>query len=408
MEVAIVGGGIAGLSLALNLHERGIACTVYERTDEMREVGVGITILPHAMRELAALGLQDELVAAGIENEESCFFNRFGQLIYREPRGRHAGYPYPEVGLHRGRLHAALYNRARDRLGANRILTDHECIGVETGETGARVLFRRMTTGEDLPPVAADAVIACDGINSVVRRTFYPGEELAFAGINTWRGVTRREPILGGMTYMRVGSIHTGKMVIYPISHDIDGAGRQLINWVAEIQQDTFTRNDWNKGALPADVPAAFSEWTFDWLDAGALIRDADAIFEYPMVDRDPVDRWTFGRVTLVGDAAHPMYPRGSNGSAQAVIDARVLAECLARHEPGAALRAYEAERLKAANHVVTTNRETPPDIINIRVEELVGDRPFDNLDDYITQDELRELSERYKQVAKFSAQDFR
>ncbi len=406
-DVAIIGGGICGLSLALNLHRRGISCRVYERAPELKELGVGITMLPHAMREFTALGIGDALLAAGIENRESCFFNRFGQLIYKEPRGKFAGYDYPEVGIHRGRLHMLLYEAACAQLGPDSVRTDHECVAVEQDDGGATVSFRQTTTGKNLAPVRAGAVVACDGINSAIRRQFYPDDRLAFAGINTWRGITRRKPILTGRSYMRVGSILTGKIVIYPIIDDVDGEGNQLINWMAEIKQDTFEQNDWNKSGDLADFLAIYAGWRFDWLDVGELIRTADQILEYPMVDKDPVDRWTFGRVTLAGDAAHPMYPRGSNGSAQAAIDARTLADCLkANPEPAQALLAYEKLRRDATTKVVRTNREHPPDFINIKVEELVGDRPFENLDDYITQDELRALSENYKRVAGFSLAD--
>jgi 5-methylphenazine-1-carboxylate 1-monooxygenase len=406
MEIAVIGGGICGLALAMNLHQRGIAATVYERAPEIRELGVGITVLPHAMREFAALGLANDIVQSGIENAESCFFNRFGQLIYREPRGTRAGYGFPEVGIHRGRLHLILYRAALARLGAERIRTGHTCLGVEQDARGARVRFVDTNSGDALAPVIADAVIACDGVNSTIRKQLYPGDAVAFAGINTWRGVTRRKPILSGKTYIRIGSILTGKMVIYPIIDDVDGDGNQLINWMAEIKQATFTRNDWNQAGRLDDFYPVYQNWHFDWLDVAQLIRDADSVLEYPMVDKDPIERWTFGRVTLAGDAAHPMYPRGSNGAAQAAIDARTLADCLAAaHDVPAALRAYEAARAAATAKVVRTNREHPPDFINIRVEELVGDRPFDDLDRYISQDELRDLSENYKKIAGFSLQ---
>jgi 2-polyprenyl-6-methoxyphenol hydroxylase-like FAD-dependent oxidoreductase len=208
------------------------------------------------------------------------------------------------------------------------------------------------------------------------------------------------KPFLTGATYTRIGSIRSGKMVVYPIADFDDGSGDQLINWVAEIQSPDAVMNDWNLRVEPADLPEVFSSWRFDWLDVPAMIAGASEIIEYPMVDRDPVDRWSFGRVTLIGDAAHPMYPRGSNGSAQAVIDARVVADRRAKLPPDAALGAYEAERLSVCNTIVVTNRTAPPDLINIRVEELVGDRPFDNLDDFITQDELRAVSDGYKAVA--------
>jgi 2-polyprenyl-6-methoxyphenol hydroxylase-like FAD-dependent oxidoreductase len=407
MEIAIVGGGICGLSLALHLAQRGIESRIYERVAEIKELGVGITLLPHAMREFSALGLGNALLAAGIENHESRFYNRFGQLIYREPRGKFAGYQYPEVGLHRGRLHLILYETALKRLGRDAVYTDHECTGVEQDEQGVMVHFKQTMTGGKLESARADVVIDCEGINSVIRKQFYPQDKVAFAGINTWRGVTRRKRILDGRTYMRIGSILTGKMVIYPIVDNVDGEGNQLINWMAEIKRDTFEQNDWNKPGCLADFLPLYENWKFDWLDVAQMIRDADQILEYPMVDKDPIDTWTFGRVTLAGDAAHPMYPRGSNGAAQAAIDARTLADFLrSNSDPRDALKAYEAARLARAVQVTLTNREHPPDFINIKVEELVGDKPFDDLDKYITQDELRVLSENYKRIAGFALAD--
>ncbi|MDO9414193.1 MAG: flavin-dependent oxidoreductase [Pseudolabrys sp.] len=401
MKVAIVGGGICGLSLALNLHRRGIAARVYERAPEIKPLGVGITLLPHAMREFSALGLGDQLLAAGIENRESHFYNRFGQLIYREDRGKFAGYQYPEVGIHRGTLHLILYDAVKKELGPDAVVTDHECSGIEQDETGATVHFKNRDS------VRADVVIDCEGINSAIRKQFYPDDKVAFSGINTWRGVTRHKPINGGRTYMRVGSINTGKIVIYPIVDHHDDDGHQLINWMAEIKRDTTIQNDWNKPGNLDDFYSIYQDWRFDWLDVAQMIRDADQILEYPMVDKDPIAQWTFGRVTLAGDAAHPMYPRGSNGAAQAAIDARTLADCLRNNaDPRDALKAYEDARAQVAAKVVRTNRETPPDFINIKVEELVGDKPFDNLDDFITQDELRALSDNYKRIAGFALTD--
>jgi len=405
MKIAIVGGGIGGLSLALALQQRGLKSEVFETVPEVRELGVGITLLPHAMRELAALGLQAPLEAVGIENEESVFFNRFGQFIYREPRGRHAGYALPELGIPRGKLHRLLYEAAQARLGADAIHTDHRCTGVAQDERGATVHFTQTSSGAALPSVQADLVIACDGVNSTVRRQFYPDEKVAFAGINTWRGVTRHKPILTGKSYMRVGAIDTGKMVIYPIVDQQDGEGNQLINWVAEIQQGSAVMNDWNREGDRKDFLGIFKDWRFPWLDVPALIADAEQILEYPMVDKDPVAQWTFGRVTLLGDAAHPMYPRGSNGSAQALIDSRVLAEQLASHggDGRAALLAYEKQRQAPTANIVLTNRSVPPDFINIKVDELSGGKPFANIDELISQQELREISENYKKVAGFS-----
>jgi len=403
VEIAIIGGGIAGLALAIGLHRRGIQSRVYEAAPQVREIGVGITLLPHAMREIADLGLLDAIRSSGIETQASEFYNRFGQKLYGEPRGLVAGYALPEVAINRGRLHAILYQEALARLGHERIVTDRALIDLQQDDRTVTLGFKATSSGTAVAPVHADIAIGCDGVNSVTRKVFYPDDKVVFTGINTWRGVTRRKPILDGRTYFRVGSLRTGKMVIYPITDLADGSGDQLINWVAEIERPSSTMNDWNRGGRLEDFLPTFEGWRFDWLDVGQLIRDADAVLEYPMVDKDPLSQWTFGRVTLAGDAAHPMYPRGSNGSAQGLIDARTLADQLAAGgDPQAALKAYEAIRLEPTGKIVQTNRTAPPDIINMRVEELTGDRPFDNLDDHISQDELRRLSDDYKRVAGF------
>ncbi len=404
INIAIVGGGIAGLALALGLKRKGISCEVYESVPEIKELGVGITLLPHGMRELAALGVQDKLEAAGIENLESVFFNRYGQYIYSEPRGRHAGYAVPEVGIHRGKLHRILFDETVAQIGAEHIHTGHRCVGVDQDETGATVHFVDPSTGTARPSVRADVVVACDGINSAIRKQFYPDEKMAFSGINTWRGVTKHKPILTGKSYMRVGSIETGKMVIYPIVDNIDADGNQLINWMAEIQRDAAVMNDWNQSGKASDFLDIFKDWKFDWLDVPALISNAEQILEYPMVDKDPVSQWTFGRITFMGDAAHPMYPRGSNGSAQALIDARTLADELSKaSDPQVALKSYENLRLAPTSKIVLTNRATPPDFIIMKADELSGGKPFEKIDDLISQEELRAISEHYKQVAGFA-----
>ncbi len=399
MKIAVVGGGIAGLAFALGLRRRGLSCEVYEGAPEVKELGVGITLLPHAMRELDALGLLSELEAVGIENLESVFFNRWGQYVYSEARGRHAGYDLPELGIHRGKLHGALWRAAQQRLGSGHLHTGHRCVGIEPGERGATLRF------DNGVAVQADVVVACDGVNSAVRRHFFPDDRVCYAGINTWRGVTVHKPILTGKSYLRIGSIDTGKMVIYPIVDNVDGQGNQLINWVAEIRDPAARMNDWNKPGRIEDLLPVFDSWRYDWLDVPALIAGAQQVFEYPMVDKDPLPRWRFGRVTLMGDAAHPMYPRGSNGSAQALIDARTLADELADtpHDPEGALQRYEAARLPATARVVETNRTLPPDFIIMKADELSGGRPFGRIDDLISQDELRAISDNYKQIAGFA-----
>ncbi len=401
MEIAIVGGGIGGLTLALALHQRGIPSRIYEGVAEVKELGVGITLLPHAMREYRALGLDGILIAQGIETREASHFNRFGQLIHSEPRGQFAGYAVPEVMIHRARLHLTLWNAAIERLGADRVLTGHECVGLDQTDDKVTLHFR------DRPDVAADVVIGCDGVNSAVRREFYPNEKLAFGGINTWRGVAYHEPFLSGATYVRAGAMGTGNIVIYPIEDDVDGKGTQLINWTTQVHQPGFEANDWNRKGKIEDFIHIYESWKFDWLDVPDLIRKSHVLLEYPMIDRDPVGRWTFGHVTLLGDAAHPMYQRGSNGSAQAVIDSRVLADAMAKEaDPRAAFAAYEAARREVTARIVETNRTTPPDYMIIRVEELVGDRPFDDLDKYITKVELDRMLEDYKRVTGYARAD--
>ena len=409
MKISIIGGGIGGLALALGLKQRGIACEVYEQAPDVRELGVGITLLPHAMRELAALGVQERLEAEGIENLESVFFNRFGQFIYREPRGRHAGYQLPEIGIHRGKLHRILFDAACEQLGPSCIHLGLRCTGIVPAGDRVTLMFQD-SAGETRMPVEADIVVACDGVNSTVRRQFYPDEQPAFTGINTWRGVTVHKPILTGKSYMRIGSIDTGKMVIYPIVDNVDGQGGQLVNWVAEIRQAVESKNDWNKPGRLEDFIGFFEDWKFDWLDVPELIRGAQQIFEDPMVDKDPVPRWTFGRVTFLGDAAHPMYPRGSNGSAQALIDARVLANEFAKGgSPLRALEAYEYARLGPTAKIVETNRTVPPDFIIMKADELSGGLPFEgSIDDLVSQDELKRISDEYKQVAGFSLDDLK
>ena len=403
MNIAIVGGGIAGLSFALGLHKRGIDCDVFEAVTDIKEIGVGITLLPHAMRELAELGLQDALEAAGIENLESVFYTQHGQYVYKEARGRHAGYTLPEIGIHRGKLHRILFDAAVSRLGADKVHTGMRCSAFSQNDNGVEIEFSNAHTQTSLK-VQAQIAVACDGVNSVMRTQMHPQDALCFAGINTWRGVTVHPPILTGKSYLRIGTVEVGKMVIYPIIDNVDGKGNQLINWVAELQKPNAAMNDWNRPGDPAVCAEIFKDWTFDFLNVPELILKADKVFEYPMVDKNALPFWTQGRVTLMGDAAHPMYPRGSNGSAQALIDARTLADQLAQHtDPNEALKAYEVLRLAPTAKVVETNRNVPPDFIIMKAQELSGGKPFRHIDDLITQDELRQISDHYKTVAGFA-----
>ena len=408
-DIIIVGGGIGGLTLGLALHAAGIPCRIFESAPEIRAVGVGINLLPHATKELAALGLQSDLARVAIATQDATFFNRFGQLIYQEPLGRAAGYDHPQFSIHRGDLQLALLEAFRSRAGAEQVHTNHHCLGLEQDESGVSVHFSAGPGATKSSTVRGRAAIACDGINSVVRKQFFPDEgEPRYSGVNMWRGVTRWKPILSGASLTRAGWLSHGKMVIYPIraaGHD----GLQLVNWVAEIETPVYRKRDWNRAGTIDDFIGAFADWRFDWLDVPAFIRAADSVLEFPMVDQDPLPRWSFGRVTLLGDAAHPMVPRGSNGAGQAILDTRALTAALVEHgDVVAALKAYERQRLEATTRVVLTNRSNPPDAILREVYQRTNDRPFTSIDDVISRAELVALSDSYKQIAGYSKEALR
>jgi len=405
MDVIIVGAGVGGLTLALALRQAGIPCRVFEAAEALRPVGVGINILPHAARVLSALGLEAALSRAAIATREAVFFNRFGQLIYREPLGRHAGYDFPQFSIHRGDLQQVLLDAFLERVGTDRLHTAHRCTGFAQEGTGVTVFFDNASGTTALPRQRGSLLVACDGLHSVVRMQLHPEEgEPRYSGVNMWRGTTRWTPILTGASMIRAGWLAGGKMVIYPIRDRVDGTELQLVNWVAEIATPYHQQRDWNRRGQLADFLPAFADWHFDWLDVPAFLRAADAILEFPMIDQDPLPWWSRGHVTLLGDAAHPMVPRGSNGAGQAILDARALADCLAKHDDVmAALRAYEALRLKATAAVVLANRRNPPDAILREVFERTGDRPFAQIEDVISDQEIRALSDGYKQVAGYA-----
>jgi 5-methylphenazine-1-carboxylate 1-monooxygenase len=403
-DILIIGGGIGGLTLALELHRLGIPCRVFESAPEIKPVGVGINLLPHASKVLGELGLEGSLAKVAVETAEAAFFNRYGQLIYREPLGRRAGYEWPQFSIHRGDLQAVLLEAFKARVGADRLHLGFHCAGVEQRPGRARALFR------DQPPAEGAAAIGCDGIHSVVRRQLYPDEGgPKYSGVNMWRGVTRWAPVLSGACMIRIGWLATGKMVVYPIRDRVDAEGRQLVNWVFEIETPEWQQWDWNRTARVEDFISAVEGWHFDWLDVPAMVRASDMVLEYPMVDKDPLPAWSFGRISLLGDAAHPMYPRGSNGAGQAILDARALALALAE-EPDAtnALKDYESERREPTAHVVLENRRNPPDAILRVVYERTGDRPFERIEEVVKPEELAALSEGYKKVAGYDKETLR
>ena len=398
-DVLIVGGGVGGLALALSLHQAGISCRVFEAVPAILPLGVGINLLPHAMRELSELGLQDALAARAIETRELAFYSRHGQFIYKEPRGRFAGYDWPQLSIHRADLHDVLLTAARQRLGDDAVQLGHRCIQVDQDANGVTLHF------DKAQPQSGKLVVGCDGIHSALRRQLVPGEgPPKYSGVNMWRGAVRWPAFLGGDTMVSTGWMTVGKTVIYPVRPGTpETGGLPLINWVAEIERPDAVRQDWTGRGRLADMMPAFSGLKFDWLDITAMIESTEEILEYPMVDRDPLPRWNLGRLTLLGDAAHPMYPRGSNGAGQAIIDARFLAGQIRKLGAGeAALAAYETVRNPATAKVVLTNRTDPPDAILREVWKRSGGKRFERIEDVISAAELQEMSDRYKKVAGF------
>jgi len=408
-EVVVIGAGTGGLVLALSLHQIGVACRVYEAVSDIQAIGAGINLLPHAVRELDELDLVPELDRVGIRTKDASYYNHHGQFIYRELAGEAAGYDWPQFSIRRGDVQQVLLKAVRDRLGQDAVVTGHRCVGVEQDGDGATAYFTG-PQGQDLPPARARIVVGCDGIKSAVRRQFLPDEgEPVYAGITIWRGVTPFKPFLSGADTIRAGWMSVGKLMVYPIREQVDADGNQLLNFVASLERPKPERYDWNRFARHEDFVDAYMSWTFDWRDVPALLLKAEPILMFPMVDRDPVPTWTFGRVTLLGDAAHPMYPRGSNGAGQAILDARYMAGCFKRKGVTTeALREYDEVRVAATAKVVRMNRAAPPDTILRVVYERTQGKPFNKIDDVISQAELKEISEQYKRAAGFDIEFLR
>lgn len=405
-NVVIVGAGIGGLTLALELHAVGVRCVLLEAAGELTELGVGINLLPHATRSLSRLGLQDELASVAVTTKESVFYTRHGQFIYREPAGLAAGYAWPQFSIHRGDLQRVLSDAVRDRLGDDVIRLGHRVTGFTQDDAGATVTVERADGTRS--HVAGDVVVGADGVHSVLRGQLHPdGGKPNYTGYMMWRGTTVHPPFLSGASMLRAGWLATGKLVAYPIRENVDGNGNQLVNWLAEVEGPQRPQRDWTRRGHLEDFIGHYQDWHFDWLDVPALFREAQEVLEYPMIDSDPLPWWTQGRVTLLGDAAHPMVPRGSNGSAQAILDAKALATLLADagNSPEAALRAYDGQRREATAQVVLTNRRNPPDALLREIYERTGDRPFDRLSDVITADEITAMMSAYRRVAGLSAE---
>ncbi|MBN8874066.1 MAG: flavin-dependent oxidoreductase [Rhodospirillales bacterium] len=405
MTVLIAGAGIAGLTAALSLHQVGVPCRVFESVDRLEPLGVGINVLPHAVRELTELGLQAPLAATAIATEALVYHSKHGQRIWGEPRGLAAGYHWPQFSIHRGELQMILLEAVRARLGPDAVVTGHHLAGWEMTADGVRASFVDRRRNTRLGTAEGSLLIGADGIHSAVRGRLYPEEgPPIWNGAILWRGVTRAAPFLGGRTMIMAGH-EFQKFVAYPISRAAAEQGEAVVNWIAERKfapDHAWRREDWNRPGVLADFLPQFADWRFDWLDVPALIQGAAQCFEYPMVDRDPLPRWSFDRVTLLGDAAHAMYPIGSNGASQGILDARVLARAIRTHGAGpAALAEYEAERRPATTAIVLANRRNGPEQVMQLVEERAP-AGYARIEDVLTPAELEEAASGYKRLAGF------
>jgi len=405
MKAIIIGGGIGGLTTALMLHARNIECELYEQTDTIRELGVGINTLPHAIKELADLGLLDRLDAVAIRTYELIYTNRFGQEVWREPRGTDAGYEYPQFSIHRGRLQGVIYNAVRSRLGEKCIHTGHR-LGAFTQDDGGVTAYFFDRNASHRATARGDILIGADGIHSAVREVLYPNEGPArWNGSMLWRGALDWPKFLTGRSMIIAGGM-AAKLVIYPIGEGTRSA-HPLTNWAVLVKIAEAgvppRKEDWSRPGRFEELMPHVGRFRIPYVDARALIEATPEFWEYPMCDRDPLPRWSHGRVTLLGDAAHPMYPVGSNGASQAILDARSLADRLRSAEhPAHALWMYEQERLPMTAQVVQMNRKGGPEGVIDAVEERAPEG-FSNVDDVLSFEQRKAIVRGYASTAGFA-----
>lgn len=404
LPVIIAGGGIGGLALALTLHQIGVPCRVIEASREMRPLGVGINIQPNAVRELYDLGITSaDLDRVGVQAREWALVGLNGREVYSEPRGLEAGYNWPQYAVHRGELHMLLYRTVLDRLGPDAIDLSTRVLGYSVSRSGVSVTVRR--DNDQVETLNAGLLIGADGIHSAVRAQMHPDQPpIHWGGAVMWRGTIRAKPMRTTSSFIGLGT-HLQRMVIYPISAP-DADGNALINWIAEVTQDNVSgwqEDRWFRKVDLSEFLHHFDAFRFDWLDVPEMLSAADCAYENPMIDRDPVDTWVDGPVALMGDAAHAMYPTGSNGASQAIVDARVLGAKILQHGvTSTALAAYDKELCGPVSDLVLRNRGAGPfGLLNILDERCGG--VFDDIEDVIPEAERREFMARYKSAAGFA-----
>jgi 2-polyprenyl-6-methoxyphenol hydroxylase-like FAD-dependent oxidoreductase len=405
MKVIIAGGGIGGITTAQMLHQRGIECEVFEQVDELKEIGVGITLQTHSVKQLASIGLLDAMEAAAISSKHLHFYTRRGQRVWDEPRGLSAGYDIPQYFVHRGRLQGLLYQALRARLPASAIHLDRRLVDFTQGERGVEASF--CDRNGVLTKAHGDLLIGADGIHSLVRSKLYPEQGLPrWSGLMLWRGATEWPDFHDGASVMILGGVDA-KFVVYPIA---EGAtpGHKLTNWAAisRVAPDGSplpSRQNWSQEGLRAQLTPLLDRFHSDVVDIKALVSATETFWEYPMCDREPVSAWSFGGVTLLGDAAHPMYPMGANGASQAIIDARSLADALSGSpDIETALSVYQAERLPLTSAIVVSNRKGGPESV-IDAVEARAPQGFDDIEKVMSRQERMAIMQSYAQSAGFS-----
>jgi len=399
MRVIIAGGGIAGLTLALSLRQVGIDCHVYEATPRLTPRGLGINLQPNAVRELAALGLADRLARLGILTAKLAFYNKHGQLVWSEPRGQAAGYRWPQIAIPRGWLHEVLLGAARERLGVHAIVTG--CRLVRFDARNDKVVAHFVDpAGQPVDEAEGDLLVGADGIHSATRRAFYPGERPVFDGFVHYRGIVEADAFLTGSA-MVVAGHRTQRVIVYPVGWL--AGGRAVTNWLAYTRLPEGVLSpieDWDTDADKAAFIDLFAGWTFPWLDVHGIMIDTEQVLQFPNVDRDPIPRWSFGRVTLIGDAAHPMQPIGAQAGSQAIVDARVLAANLMdNRDPAAALESYQEQRMAAMNAMIIRARNFGPETVMQLAEERAPNG-FKHISDVLTREELENASLAFKKAA--------
>ena len=404
MKALIVGGGIGGLTTALALHAQGLEVQVVEAASELRPLGVGINVLPHAVDVLSKLGLADALAATAVPTKEIALFNRHGQAVWRDGRGLDAGYPFPQYSIHRGELQMLLYRAVRDRLPEGAIRVGQMLTGFTQTEDQVTAIFKDRKGGSH--SVESDLLLGIDGIHSTVRRQLYPNEgKPKWSRMILYRGTSVTPPFLSGRSMVQMGHKDL-KFVCYPIKRDYYERGESFTNWIADVRvpdNEELQPEDWNGRAALAKFAHLYATWKFPWLNVPSIIAAASDIFEFPMIDRDPLPKWNHGRVSLVGDAAHPMYPIGSNGATQAIVDAKSLAEAFARNGTSnwrAAYADYETERLAATTALVMANRqEGGLDGLLDLVDERAP-HGFQKIEDVVSDEEIKRIVFAYKAIA--------